>query len=171
MSAISCRPVPGIAEFMKFLEIDETSKTGLRWIATPDPKIRVGDEALRSISKKGYFRGWFGGRQYMAHRVVFLLKYGHWPEKQIDHIDGNPKNNRIENLREVSGQTNIQNRKSRGTTFNAHHGKWHARICANGVSHHLGYFKTETEAHSAYLKNKKLFHPEAGDHCFMENSL
>lgn len=43
------------------------------------------------------------------HRVVWLLCHGRWPT-QIDHIDGNRRNNRVENLREVSGSENLANR-------------------------------------------------------------
>lgn len=43
------------------------------------------------------------------HRVVWLLCHGRWPT-QIDHIDGNPLNNRVENLREVSRSENDANR-------------------------------------------------------------
>lgn len=43
------------------------------------------------------------------HHVVWALNYGRWP-KQIDHINGNPKDNRIANLREVSQSENNMNR-------------------------------------------------------------
>ena len=43
------------------------------------------------------------------HQVVWALNYGRWPT-QIDHINGNPKDNRIENLREVSYSENNMNR-------------------------------------------------------------
>ena len=44
------------------------------------------------------------------HHVVWLLCCGRWPA-QIDHVDGNPCNNRIENLREVTVSENNLNRQ------------------------------------------------------------
>ena len=50
------------------------------------------------------------GRAFMnLHQVVWVLQYGCMPT-QIDHINGNPKDNRIENLREVSHSENNMNR-------------------------------------------------------------
>lgn len=38
--------------------------------------------------------------QLSAHRVVWMMHHGHWPEHRIGHINGNPSDNRIENLRD-----------------------------------------------------------------------
>ena len=47
--------------------------------------------------------------EIQLHRLVWALVYGKFP-KQIDHINGNPKDNRIENLREVNQSENDMNR-------------------------------------------------------------
>ena len=51
----------------------------------------------------------------MAHRLAWLLHYGKWPINEIDHIDGNPTNNVIDNLRTVSSQKNKWNSRPRRT--------------------------------------------------------
>lgn len=74
----------------------------------------------------------------------------------VDHIDGNPLNNRRANLRLASISQNGMNRGKqtnntsgyKGVTFNKRNGKWAARICTNGVTKHIGYFD---DAHSASL--------------------
>ena len=43
------------------------------------------------------------------HRVIWAWHNGHFPTMQIDHINGNKGDNRIENLREVSGSENKMN--------------------------------------------------------------
>ncbi|MGU3456584.1 HNH endonuclease signature motif containing protein [Brevundimonas sp. M1A4_2e] len=49
---------------------------------------------------------------YMAHRIAWLLHYGEWPTDQIDHIDGDPHNNAITNLRVVTMTQNLRNRRT-----------------------------------------------------------
>ena len=53
------------------------------------------------------------GLKFKAHRLAWLLSYGHWPPGIIDHIDGDGLNNRIDNLRVVSHHENCMNRRSR----------------------------------------------------------
>ena len=50
-----------------------------------------------------------GRTKVMIHRAAWALFYGRWP-KEIDHLNGNKTDNRIENLREVSRGENDQNR-------------------------------------------------------------
>jgi len=65
------------------------------------------------IFNNGYVRVivFFHGKQFKLwkHRLVFFLVYGRFP-KEIDHLNGIKTDNRIENLREVSGSENCQNR-------------------------------------------------------------
>ena len=43
------------------------------------------------------------------HHAVWAVCKGRFPEQQIDHINGNKQDNRIENLREVSASENRMN--------------------------------------------------------------
>lgn len=58
----------------------------------------------------------FGERwSLLVHRIIYLAKYGMIPEGYvIDHIDGNPSNNRIRNLRAVTQRENMKNVKRKG---------------------------------------------------------
>lgn len=103
------------------------------------------------------------GRDYPAHRVAWLYVRGAWPRRHIDHIDGNPANNRISNLREVTHAQNLQYaRRARsdslagllGVSFRNDNKKWQARIQRNHKSLSLGVFDTPEEAHLVYLLYK-----------------
>ena len=52
-----------------------------------------------------------GKRQVFVrlHHAVWAVCKGRWPEQQIDHVNGDKHDNRIENLREVSASENILN--------------------------------------------------------------
>lgn len=68
-----------------------------------------GQEAFTS-AKDGYANGSVFGTNYVAHRVIWKLIYGIDPD-QVDHIDGDRRNNRLENLRDVSLAENAKNKR------------------------------------------------------------
>jgi hypothetical protein len=63
------------------------------------------------LKKGGYLRVGINNSDHLCHRIIFALITGKYPELEIDHIDGNTSNNRIENLREVSHSDNLANQK------------------------------------------------------------
>lgn len=62
-----------------------------------------------SYDKDGYLILKIKGKQFKAHRLAWFLHYGKFPEKEIDHINRNRKDNSIKNLRECTHQENIKN--------------------------------------------------------------
>jgi hypothetical protein len=79
------------------------------------------------------------------------------PGMIIDHIDGDPWNNRRSNLRACTYAENARNRcKSRSgkNTYKSvqptRHGKWDARVVRDRVIYRVGHFATEIEAARAY---------------------
>lgn len=113
--------------------------------------------ALHALGNAGYRRGKIYGADLLAHRAIWAVVHGAWPDGEIDHIDGDTLNNRLSNLRDVSRTLNGQNirRSSRntsgrsGVSFNKMQGKWVAYIKANGVFTFLGTHKTKEEAIAA----------------------
>jgi hypothetical protein len=92
---------------------------------------------------------------------------GLWPQNDIDHRDGDKKNNRFSNLRDVTTQVNIQNQRRAtkanksgllGAAFNRRLGKYVSGIGVAGRTVYLGVFETAIEAHEAYLKAKRQLH-------------
>jgi hypothetical protein len=154
------------ARLRELFHYDEDSGL-LRW-KVDDGKRRIG-EIAGTPSPRGY-RGirLFGTRTYV-HRVIWALKTGEWPPQDIDHIDGNPANNRWANLRSASRQQNLANRGRRSDNQAGRKGvgkslsRWRARIRTDGVEVHLGSFATREEAHAAYTKAARSLWGEFAD--------
>lgn len=114
-------------------------------------RARAGDLA-GSFDFYGYLIIRLNGVRYKAHRLAWYLHYGKWPEKDIDHVNRNKSDNRIENLREVSARENASNtlRFNKGAYFDKERGKWRASAVLGGKSKNLGRFTTQGEAQAAY---------------------
>lgn len=69
----------------------------------------AGKEAGNS-SGRGYLGFNIGGARCKAHRAAWAIHFGRWPDGHIDHINHNPSDNRIENLRDVTQAENNRNR-------------------------------------------------------------
>lgn len=133
------------------------------WRVTRGRNAKAGDVA--GWPDRGYVRIEVAGRTYRAHRLAWLYVHGVWSSQVIDHIDGNPKNNAIANLRDVSLAVNGQNqRKPRSGSQSRHIGvnrsgaRWRAQIFIGGKNKHLGLYDTPEQAHAAYLHAKRSLH-------------
>lgn len=103
---------------------------------------------------------WIGveRRIYYAHRLAWLYVHGTWPVKWIDHINGNPSDNRISNLRAATpaqNQANGRGRKNntsgfRGVSWCRRSRKWVAHIRINGKQTRLGLFDNASNAGAVY---------------------
>lgn len=96
-------------------------------------------------------------RCYLGHRLAWLHAYGAWPRDEVDHVNGDPGDNRLANLREATHGENMLNLRKppraasgfRGVRYRAHHGKWEARIHFRGRTVWRGYFASAQEAAAA----------------------
>lgn len=94
------------------------------------------------------------------HRYVYAMNFGAIPEKmEIDHINGIPLDNRLENLRLATHSENMMNqRKTRGSSkykgvhWNKQYKKWTTGIKINKKVQYLGSFDNEEDAAEAYNK-------------------
>jgi hypothetical protein len=111
--------------------------------------------------KTGYVFISVGGfRPIGAHRLAWVYMYGAALIGEIDHIDGNPSNNAIANLRPATSSQQKQNKRVqsnnrsglKGAFYHACHKgkKWRSQIKVGETLHFLGYFHTPEEAHEAY---------------------
>lgn len=122
----------------------------------------AGRPALTNISSHGYLRGSVLYVGMLAHRVAWAIHYGEHPDEFIDHINGIKTDNRISNLRGASLQQNAWNNGGRKRTSKykgvslLKSGRWHARVCVDGVAHLAGDHDDEVSAALAhdYLASK-----------------
>lgn len=122
-------------------------------------RIKADSEA-GTLHSSGYLVVAINNKKHLLHRLVYLLHNGHIPNRlEIDHIDGNRMNNKIENLRAVTKTVNQQNRRSaKGYTWIQRDSKWQVVISVDGKSKYIGRYNTEEEARKAYLKAKQEYH-------------
>jgi hypothetical protein len=174
------KTLPTPEELHKFLRYDPG--TGLLyWRHRADRAAKwntryAGTLALNNTSTYGYRTGCINKIAVRAHRVVWAMVHGKWPEKEIDHINGNRADNRIENLRLVSAKENrknaqIYNSNTSGVT-GVHkiirngnwNGCWRAVINIDGKQVFIGNFANKKDAIFArkQAERKYGFHPNHG---------
>lgn len=129
------------------------------WLKCNSNRAKVGSIA-GSVEPIGYRLIRVVGKKYRAHRLAWFYVYGIFPDSDIDHINCEKDDNRIENLRVATTSQNCANTKARRDGLKGafrHRKKWVARICVSGTNYHLGQFDTEHEAHEVYMAAAK-FH-------------
>lgn len=62
--------------------------------------------ALGNNNGGGYLQVRVDNKNLYAHRIIFAIHSGYWPEHDIDHVDGVRDNNQIDNLQEASASCN-----------------------------------------------------------------
>jgi hypothetical protein len=99
-------------------------------------------------------------KSHKVHRLVAQAYLENYSEDlEVDHINGDKLNNKLENLRMVSHQQNMFNQtKAKGYYWRKDIEKWMAYITVNYRKKNLGYFDTEAEARDTYIKAKEIYH-------------
>jgi len=124
----------------------------------------------------------FGPHRALVHRVVYMMTRGVDPYPyEIDHVDGDPRNNHPSNLRLATRHQNQRHQSGanksnktsgiRGVCWNKASNCWQAQIKYDGRSRHLGLFKTKEEAAEvAAAARLKYFGQFAGSHLINSTS-
>lgn len=132
----------------------------------------AGKEAFTYTHKTGYKVGSIFNRSLRAHRVIWAIYYGKWPENEVEHKNGVEDDNRIKNLSDVTHAENMRNLKkpanntsgTAGVDWHVRAQKWRVRIKVNKKEQHLGLFDNKDDAIAARLAAEKEYgyHPNHG---------
>lgn len=99
-----------------------------------------------------------GSENVLVHRAIWALAHGEFPVLHIDHINNDPADNRLVNLRPATrGQNNTNSRRSKRGLKGAYKdkdGRWFSSAWDGKRLQHLGMFDTEHQAHAAWLNAK-----------------
>ena len=171
--------IPTPEELRKLLRYEpETGK--LFWLQRPDSMFKSqrdarawntrysGKEAFTSCDSHGYHRGSILNHDFLAHRIIWVIETGNSPHDEIDHVNGNIKDNRISNLRQATRFENAKNTRihynnksgCKGVYWNTMANKWHVQIVSNKIHHYLGVFDNLKDAYKAYADASIKFHGE-----------
>ena len=160
------KPLPPLARVKELVRYD--AGTGkLFWLQSIARWIKPGDEAGTKVKHAVDIT--LDKITYRAHRIIWLLMTEQDPGlKIIDHIDGNPHNNKFENLRLATHHQNQCNQKKRsdntsglkGVSWSEERKKWQAGIHVKGKRIGLGRFNTKEEAYAAYCKAAQELHKD-----------
>lgn len=139
----------------------------------PGSHVVIGQKAgrphLSSSRLTGYRHVHILGKNYLTHRLIYLMFHGSLPT-QIDHINGNRSDSRIENLRPATPEQNRQNAKTRKDNTTGvkgvfpFKGKFKAQLQCNKVRYTVGCFNSVEDAKQAIQQKRQEIHKEFARH-------
>jgi hypothetical protein len=134
---------------------------------------RYANKEAGGFDRKGYKRVKCNqeNKSIGVHRVIFLMHHGYLTEV-IDHINGNITDNRIENLRAASYQTNNQNSRIarhntsgiKGVSWHKQNKSWRCSLWTNNKSKEVGGFETKELAEEFMQLWREMAHGEFANH-------
>ncbi len=126
-------------------------------------------ENVGTVNSDGYKVVGVDGKQIRVHRLLYAehVQGPLAPWHEIDHIDGDRQNNRIENLRRSDRTANSQNQRKchkdaatglLGVYWSNTRHHWYSCIHVNGKQKYLGSFSSPEKAHDSYVNAKRQHH-------------
>ena len=120
---------PSIEELLEIFKYDP--ETGdIFWIAKGKGKIKK--KAAGTTEVNGYRSIMLNGKRIRSHRIAWALFHKEWPKDQIDHINGNTLDNRINNIRLATNNQNGKNLKIKSNNKSGYSGVFLIKIIING---------------------------------------
>ena len=151
-------------------QLFEYREGNLYWKVARSNRIKVGAKAGHE-NKLGYIEVRIDGKLYLLHRLIYIYHNGEL-SYNVDHIDNNNRNNKIENLRQCTQSGNGCNKRMqknntsgyKGVSYCKQTNKWKCNISFNGVDFWLGRFSSREDAVEAIKKARISIHKEFANH-------
>ena len=138
---------------------------------------RYADKEVGGFDGKGYRRVVYkqGCKSIGVHRIIFLMHHGYLPEV-IDHINGMPADNRIENLRAATRQTNNQNSRLarhntsgvKGVSYSKQNKCWRCSLSFKNKTKEVSGFITKEDAADFMDLWRSIAHGEFANNGYQE---
>jgi hypothetical protein len=130
------------------LELFEYRDGALYWRVKPCRRDPIGMKAGWVDPSRGYSMINYLRKRYYGHRIIYLMHNGYLP-KEVDHIDGDKTNNRIENLRTCTHSQNGQNKPAqsnnksgvKNVVWSEPRKKWVVYLTVDGKNRNFGGFE------------------------------
>lgn len=152
-----------VAEFIEL-------KNGVLYWKKSRGKVKAGRKC-GYIKQDGYRQIGIKKKIFYYHRVLWLMHFKEWPKGSLDHIDGNPLHNKIENLRVTTQAENLKNQARAknntsgisGVCFLKGPERWQAQIFSDGKRYRKTFKHKEAAAvQRKYWEYKFGYHPKHG---------
>jgi len=159
-----------------FYKIDEKLYWRKREVTNMWSKVfnaRYADQQAGSFDRRGYRRVKYAEKSPTigVHRVIFLMHHGYLPEV-IDHVNGLPNDNRIQNLRAATQKKNNQNQRFakhntsgvKGVSFHKKTGKWRCSLSTDNKTKQVTCFASKDAAAEFMELWRDMAHGEFANH-------
>lgn len=135
--------------------------------------LKVGNYASKNLGTRNarYVTTKINGQHWCIHKLIFLWHHGYVPD-QLDHINRDTLDNRIENLRVATAAQNASNRKlfanstskAKGVSWNKRAGKWFVYVDINKKRKNIGYFDDLELAELVAIEAREKYHGAYANH-------
>ena len=134
---------------------------------------KVGNYCSKNLGQRNarYVTTKINGQHWCVHKLIFLWHHGYVPE-QLDHINRNTLDNRIENLRPATASQNASNRKlfsnstskAKGVSWVSYRNKWFVYVDINKKRKNIGYFDDFEIAELVAIEAREKYHGAYANH-------
>ena len=147
-----------LIDWSYFVKYDENSPTGLSYLKDNNVAGRMSSKRNIEEGRTGWVLS-FNSSRWLVHRVIACLELGGVTQKDVvDHIDGNPFNNVLSNLRVTNQSTNLKNKRKQSNNTSGINGVG-VYYTPNGRAFVLATYKSEGVSETKYFS---VFNNEEG---------